>query len=387
MFDISKLKTATINDIIFYCTSVNNLSGIKWVIDELPLSGRAINYNGIIEDIFEINGQIEYENWSKLKKIFNTGAEATITLPYHTDNVLVFIELKKTEIFTKNSIGLVNFEIICYVSKISSNQILNVNDFSNILNGKEDLRNSIVAFIQDVNSFTSETIGQVRDKINNFAITIKESAVGIQSFTDPFTNFLQSIDTLQASITDLLRTPEIMATNLSNIFTSFEQIATTTIEQFEMAKNVLTTNYFDIIFKTSQIKEEQYNAINPINQYIWADCMNIAIYNASQSDFETQEDLIEAKNFINNQYNKYSQYFTDNAEILIKMQTQIARMNLLLNQKQVNLPVLQKVFYPFTNPYNISYELYGNIDNVDKIMQLNKITDYTNINQEINVYL
>jgi hypothetical protein len=115
--------------------------------------------------------------------------------------------------------------------------------------------------------------------------------------------------------------------------------------------------------------------------------MNIAIYNASQSDFETQEQLIEARDFIKNQYNQYNQYFTDNASILIKMQTQIARMNLLLNQKQVNLPVLQKAFYRLTNPYNVSYELYGNIDNVDKIMQLNKITDYTNINQEINVYL
>ena len=65
MFDISKLKTASINDVNFYCISVNNLSGIKWVIDELPLGGRAINYNGFIEDVFEISGTIEYEKWSK----------------------------------------------------------------------------------------------------------------------------------------------------------------------------------------------------------------------------------------------------------------------------------------------------------------------------------
>ena len=209
----------------------------------------------------------------------------------------------------------------------------------------------------------------------------------MQKFTEPFNDFLQSIELLQSSITDILRTPEVLATNLANIFVFFEQIGTTALDQFEMAKNVLNTNYFDIIFRTSQVKEEQYNSITPINQYIWSDCMNIAIYNASQSDFETQEQLIEARNFINNQYNQYNQYFTDNASILIKMQTQIARMNLLLNQKQVNLPVLQKAFYRLTNPYNVSYELYGNIDNVDKIMQLNKITDYTNINQEINVYL
>lgn len=387
MFDISKLKTASINDVNFYCISVNNLSGIKWVIDELPLGGRAINYNGFIEDVFEISGTIEYEKWSKLKKIFNTNEEAIITLPYHTDNVLVFIELKKTEPFNEKKVGLVDFEITCHVSKISSSQILNVFEFSNILEGKEDLRNSIVAFIQDTSSFTAETINSVRDKINSFAITIKEATIGVQKFTEPFNDFLQSIELLQSSITDILRTPEVLATNLANIFVFFEQIGTTALDQFEMAKNVLNTNYFDIIFRTSQVKEEQYNSITPINQYIWSDCMNIAIYNASQSDFETQEQLIEARNFINNQYNQYNQYFTDNASILIKMQTQIARMNLLLNQKQVNLPVLQKAFYRLTNPYNVSYELYGNIDNVDKIMQLNKITDYTNINQEINVYL
>ena len=301
MFDISKLKTASINDVNFYCISVNNLSGIKWVIDELPLGGRAINYNGFIEDVFEISGTIEYEKWSKLKKIFNTNEEAIITLPYHTDNVLVFIELKKTEPFNEKKVGLVDFEITCHVSKISSSQILNVFEFSNILEGKEDLRNSIVAFIQDTSSFTAETINSVRDKINSFAITIKEATIGVQKFTEPFNDFLQSIELLQSSITDILRTPEVLATNLANIFVFFEQIGTTALDQFEMAKNVLNTNYFDIIFRTSQVKEEQYNSITPINQYIWSDCMNIAIYNASQSDFETQEQLIEARNLINNQ--------------------------------------------------------------------------------------
>jgi len=388
MFDITKLQTARINDVIFYCNSVTNTgNGAKLVIDELPLSGRAINYNGFFEHSFQIDGTIEYENWKKLEKILNTSEEATLTLPYHYEFILVFIESKEQKPFDKNKVGLVDFQILCHVSKISSNQILNVVEFSNILNGKEDLRNSIVAFIQDVNSFTADTINPVRDKISGLAVIIKEATIGVQKFTEPFTDFLQSIENLQSSITDILRTPEILAINLANIFVFFEQIGTNALDQFEMAKNLLNTNYFDIIFKTSQVKQEQYNAINPINQYIWADSMNIAIYNASQADFETQEQLIEARDFINNQYKKYCELFTDDASILIKMQTQISRMNILLNKKQVSLPVLQKAFYYFTNPYAVSYELYGNLDNVDKIMKLNKLTDFTNINQEINVYL
>ena len=387
MFDISKLKTASINDVNFYCIDVTNKGGVRYAIDELPLGGRAINANGFIEPIFKIIGAIEYEKWPKLQKIIGTPEEAIITLPIFTDSILVSLELEDSTEFNEKKVGLVDFIIIAYVAKISSSQSLNVPEFSNILEGKEDLRNSIVAFIQDTSSFTAETINSVRDKVNSLAITIKEATITVQKFTEPFNDFLQSIELLQSSITDILRTPEVLATNLANIFVFFEQIGTTALDQFEMAKNVLNTNYFDIIFRTSQVKEEQYNSITPINQYIWSDCMNIAIYNASQSDFETQEQLIQARDFINNQYNQYNQYFTDNAGILIKMQTQIARMNLLLNQKQVNLPVLQKAFYRLTNPYNVSYELYGNIDNVDKIMQLNKITDYTNINQEINVYL
>ena len=387
MFDISKLKTASINDVNFYCIDVTNKGGVRYAIDELPLGGRAINANGFIEPIFKIIGATEYEKWPKLQKIIGTPEEAIITLPIFTDSILVSLELEDSTEFNEKKVGLVDFIIIAYVAKISSSQSLNVPEFSNILEGKEDLRNSIVAFIQDTSSFTAETINSVRDKVNSLAITIKEATITVQKFTEPFNDFLQSIELLQSSITDILRTPEVLATNLANIFVFFEQIGTTALDQFEMAKNVLNTNYFDIIFRTSQVKEEQYNSITPINQYIWSDCMNIAIYNASQSDFETQEQLIQARDFINNQYNQYNQYFTDNAGILIKMQTQIARMNLLLNQKQVNLPVLQKAFYRLTNPYNVSYELYGNIDNVDKIMQLNKITDYTNINQEINVYL
>ena len=62
------------------------------------------------------------------------------------------------------------------------------------MEGKEDLRNSIVAFIQDASSFTADTINPVRDKINSLAITIKEATITVQKFTEPFNDFLQSIE-------------------------------------------------------------------------------------------------------------------------------------------------------------------------------------------------
>lgn len=387
-----ELQIMSFRGVPFYWLSITTSGGRKVVSHEFVLKNSRFSEDlGLLDKSFSVKATISSNNYKQNVQTLITALEkqgsATLVIPTMSSYECQVINWTLDE--TISDIGYADFTINFEKTERNVFPIQAVGNASKILNKSQNLFSKIQSNISNTyksvaNKFQAfNTIKQKMqdfgNKINSVANKFRQVQANINSFSSSINNFIQDINSLIVA-------PSQLAASIYNLTAQLQVL-------FEYPEDVF--NFFEGMFDFGdddspvQNLNDERILINENRDVLNSNLQTMALVGAYQSiidiDFLTIDDLQSFKNKLENQYNKLVSSETIDYETKELLQDLRNESNTYFEQqKQVALNIESINIYnePITA---LTYRLYGNLDNVDYLIDANKVENYSFINQDFNI--
>lgn len=384
--DRNKLQDASINGINFLFLSVNKNFGNKLIQYELPSSGRYIDYNGILEDSFTVNGKIRYTEYDLLEKTLKSQKTITLNLPNGSSNIPVIFDKANNIEISRSNLGLVIFSIQFLKSTISTSEEI-ISIASTVSNLVSEVKKSKLDMFKNAFNATNNAIQFATAKVSEVTDTINQVINTVQTLPEQAYLLSSSIQTLRGSINRLINLPEELGNEFDFIMDTFNAAISTNDNLIDATLNLAGQTAPNEIQTSSQYIQEIDTAVNSIDSIFLASTLEGYANAILSKNFQTQQEIsLELKNIILMQ--RYIKNINDD---ILRKNCEYLLNNILsyLNIQDVNsLSINEQEINGFISDEFIVYQIYGNLDKLEEFRKLNNLQDYGFVaNQKVSYLL
>lgn len=246
-------------------------------------------------------------------------------------------------------------------------------------------------------------ITQVSNAIDDVSRALQTASSIINVTLDQLTPLSQSIDELQDSAN--LLSPETLSNNVTDAFDTLSASAENAQNQFKAMSSFNNFTTVGIVNpgKLSGLNENntvKRNASNTnillLNQYVNMTSFNYNLLAVASIVFTNEDSIKEARNTLRDQYQYVlnNNFYVDTAGTRVAMFTNDA-IELIqdsyvlaieyLDNEEVTSHKLNEIFVQNQSLISLVYNLYGNLDNLEVIQEINQIGDPTSVTGNILV--
>lgn len=393
LLNLKKLPTASLGGTKFLYQGSSVTGGRKTVTHEYPNTGtegsRFVEDLGSLDDTFSIEAIIDINtNFNDLKKFESVlkkeGIQQLVHPLYGNKRVVV-------KGFDKNDsireLGFVKFNL--------SLEQANLNKFPKVIKGSK----GFLSKIKDIVSGNSEgalgsTFKLVKNSISSFTAaseatksTIRELqriAAIVEGNADAINDLTTSANEIADNTAALINSPTSLASKFSGFFSNLEatynnpeDLVTVTSNMFAFSGSTSTP------VGTSTVQASNRSNQQALDDFVYTTALGIG-YNASVSIVFNNTDQLNAARALLEQGFAGLPSTIDRATLQALTDARIEANNIFDNLS-LNLA---RILTITTNPIPLtvlSYDLYGNLDNSDQIIELNSIIDPSAIEGNVKV--
>lgn len=396
VINASKLPNASFKDIefLYQSSSIAN-KGRKTHTHEFPDSSiRSVEDLGADNNILTIIAEIDYSNNFSIRNNFITVLEeqgsGLLILPIEEAQEVTCVGYNRDD--SKASLGITTFNIIFEKSE--------VNRFPEIVEGSSGL----VSNLKDSVSSQNETllsdnwtppsnskpefdfsVNKVVTSIQDKAAGIRKLASNVRSNADDFSEFSSSLNEIVASINELVQAPSDLADRFKTAFSNLERAYDNSGDLFDSVKQMFNfvtgdenTTGDGTIQKNKATNQDLINDLISTN--------NLAIgYNASVNiSFNNVDELNAVNTSLEEGFQGLNEDLDDSLyQTMLDLRKEASD---IFKSLSISLPKVNTLEFINAHPLaTLVYQLYGSLDLLDNINDLNDFVDTSSVSGDIKV--
>lgn len=208
----------------------------------------------------------------------------------------------------------------------------------------------------------------------------------VKSTTSKLQGYQQEVSQFSADVVSIVQDGIAFADSVRSLYNAVRGLAPTFEGSYQTLKNMTDFGDGDTPsgITTSGRAERELNRTT-LNNYVQATALAEAMEAASKIDFQTVEEIDEVAGFLGDVYTKLSNrdgFDRDTLAALSALRVEVSR---LFAEKKLTAKRIITVDVDRGTPAQISYRYYGNLDNVDLILELNGLRNGDPIEGEIRM--
>lgn len=221
-------------------------------------------------------------------------------------------------------------------------------------------------------------------KVDSIYTNVSDAALAVQEpILTPYAEFTSFVSNARANVFLTVQKASAVKTSLSAMYSSALALVNTPQDLYDAWKSLLDFGFLDLEGKTNTVpRQEKESNRQRLNDHTKTTAL-INLYEAAvYRDYDTDNDLNAAQETLDGAY-------TNLADLVLDADTRKTLANLRANTRKVFDQKLQNIW----RVVNISpgkssmaltaYRYYGNLDQLDRIKNLNPDVNYANFNQDI----
>ncbi|UCF50250.1 MAG: DNA circularization N-terminal domain-containing protein [Thermoplasmatales archaeon] len=241
-----------------------------------------------------------------------------------------------------------------------------------------DISSAIIDRFQEWSTAFADTILEAENSLNQVYDKFDDVSRLAASVTDNISSFKRLISDARSAVSSAIRAPSLIAGYFNDLFSSLNEL----IENPRDKVNLLAEFYGftagnQSLRPTTKVRESQIDNDTIINQTINVGALSNAYLNASDIDFESDEDLL---NISQNLESQFSSIIEDLPDELYKRTYAIREeYRKFADNRLVSINKVQTVTARKESLTPFVYKYYGTLDNYETIMKLNSILNTSEI--------
>ncbi len=394
---VNKLPQASFRDVpcLFQNSSIDN-KGRKTATHEFPDSSiRVVEDLGEDNDIFTVNFEIDYNNNFSARDNFINAlrqeGSGLLILPMEQPEEVTVVNFNRND--SKSALGITAFNITFQKS--------DKNRFPQIVEGNTGLVSSLKdeilqentnAFVQlwsdvtDNKAKFDSAVAKVANTINDRAQGIRRVASNIRSTTDGFAALANSLNDIIQAVNVLVTAPSDLATSFQFALSNFETAYDNAQDTFDSIGQLLgfTAGDQDIL-QIGGTQADKLDNQNLMNSLISVNALAIGYNQAVNITYNNTDELNKSVSILENGFLALSRDAIpdDLYNSILELRKEV---NNIFKNLTVGLPVVTLINYVNPRPLAVLvYELYGSLDLINDIEDLNSFRDTSNISGDVRI--
>lgn len=266
------------------------------------------------------------------------------------------------------------------------------------------LKNNKVSMANKVKQAKVKMIDAVS---NNFAITkalsmsqsvnkfsaLSSKMLGYATMADGSNLASVALNIFQSNLfTNYLGNPTALASGVSGLFTALETSYGNASSLLSCCQDMFSFGDNDVrVVPTTIDKVEQATNQQVINTQIQVEAVATASNATAQIDFSNNEELNYVASSVNAQYDKLiasctNSSISESGDIVYLLKQMKIDFNDIVSEKLATTPKVQTIEVNSSSLKMIAYQYYGNLDNYNNLISLNKISNPREVSGEIRIF-
>lgn len=220
-------------------------------------------------------------------------------------------------------------------------------------------------------------LGDVYDSFSSISQTFSHNISGIN-------NFNSTIEDFNADILSLINDPEALGNSLVNLFDTMRDVAPSSKDLLDGLNKFFSFGADDIvIMETTEERKERARNRQTINNSIAAGALVDSYRTIVEIDFDTVDDIDEEQARLNNQFESVVSNLPADTQIIVGELRNLVRS--YLDNARISAKRVISLEINSQPAQILAYSLYGDLDNTEKIIELNGIKDVSFVSGTVQV--
>lgn len=407
------MQEASFRGVPFLFDSSTRDGGRKMVVYEFPnRDKRTVTDLGLLRPSYKLKGTIKdastnyINNRNALVKALEQEGSGVLVHPMD-GSVTVFAKpFTLTENVSELGYPVFDMEFVATsdpifpttADKVSSDQVFTIIDTTIISFIGDDTNDGIFQEQWQDLSNDKNAIDSVNNAVNDITQQFYDSLSDVGSNIESITEVKQAIDEISIP-SNLFSATDISSSVVNAFSTLFNNVNNARDQASVMASfnGFLSGSRSSVLNNNTSWRVAADINIGLLNQIVGIISYSYNLAASTQLVFDTEFDILDKRNSLNEQFkfiidnnfyypaNSYSRLPLVTGETLSSLQQAKVLTDTYLRQLDNTTDKTETITVTRKSLINLVYGLYGNLDNIDKIVALNNIGDPTNITGEIKV--
>ena len=397
ILDTSKLPNASFKDFPFLWQghTISN-AGRKTVSHKYPDSPvRVVEDLGGSNDDFTVPAEIDYsENFSvrnNFISILKEEGSGLLVLPTGESKEVTVVGFTLND--SKSTLGITTFNITFEESEKNRFPITVQGSAGLISNLKDEILDDNTSFfttawsaVTDSKTKFDAAVRKVTNTINDKARGMRKIATNIRSSADGFSQLAASLNTIIQSVNTLVQSPSDLAISFQSALVSFELAYDSAVDTFNSISQLFGFNAGDEeILETGNIQDEKMANQDLINNIISLGALVIGYNQAVNIDYNNTDELNQNSTVLENGFQALDRDAIDDDTYCNLLDIRKEANNIFKNLA-IGLPKVTTLNIKNSTPLAVLvYNLYGSLDRIDEIEDLNTFLDTSDISGDVKI--
>lgn len=397
LLDTSKLPDASFKDFPFLWQSQNiDNAGRKTVSHKYPDSSvRFVEDLGGSNDDFTIVAEIDYSADFSARNnfidILKQEGSGLLVLPVGEPKEVTVVGFARND--SRSNLGITIFNITFEESEANRFPLALEGSSGLISNIKDEILTQNTTFLADAWSAVTNNkskfdaaVSKATNSINDRARGIRKFANTIRSSADGFADLASSLNSIIQSVNTLVQAPSDLATAFEAALANFETAYDNAGDTFNAISQLFGFDTGDVeVVEIGNIQVEKMINQDLINNMISTDALAIGYNQAVNIAFNNTDELNLVSTTLENGFQALDSDNLDN-DIYNNILTVRKEANNIFKNLAISLPKVTVITIKNSTPLApLVYNLYGSLDRIDEIQELNNFPDTSDIEGDIKV--
>lgn len=394
---LNSLDSASFRGIPFLIPGeVSTTGGRKKVVHEfLNSDRRVVNDQGRFENVFTVPGiivsdegrQTYFDRKNALINALQKKDAGILSHPLFGKIQVVPDKYTISESF--GELGLATFNMKFYQADSEITPALDEFTAFNVMNRSDQVVEFIGQEIVDKFSVSLSfpfNFSSATNKLESIVSEIDEVTTTFRRQLSEIDSFAKTLNDFRNSIRTLVNLPSELSASLSNLLDSAIALAATPEDAFLTLEKLFPFGLSDpLIQETTAERIEDLLNRTLLNQFIQVGSLSRAYEQVVSIDFFTIREIDEYALKLNRQYDIIYPSLT-NVDLARSISLLRSTANEFLDQQRLNVKQIVAFETGPTTVQALTYSLYGNLENSEKIAALNSIKDVDFISGELEIF-
>jgi len=370
---------------------LNTTGGRKTIVHEFPNSSRRqIEDLGLLNDQFSINATITEPNYLQKRNALKTvldrpGPYILVHPTFGTRNV------KQTAPYTisesESELGIARFTITLAVDQPAIFPTPTSGSLSNIFNSVNQAITLVnTGIIQLISLTRSSNFLEALDKLNSFIDTIDVLTTKFISNSELTDDFTTTIDNFRENTSIILSDAVTLGNTIVETFTTLDDALATPGQAKSLFEGLYSFGEDDIpITPTTFELQERLGNNNILNGSIRTLALLMNYRNVPQINFLTVDEIDVARQELDDQFNVIFQNPRVNKSDTTSLQSARNFVREFFDNAALNAFKIGDFNTNDTTITNMTFQLYGDLDNTENLIKLNNLLDITHVEGDLKI--
>lgn len=378
---------------------------LSWVQDEVQQGDKLATYTypytdgeyleslGKSAKVFNITGRIDintsYSNEKKLIKILEGADLITLELPQPINGKKKFTSLRLAGAYSINR-SLQNKGLIDFIIQLKQTidapkytQTITAGAFGGLVDNIFKKTSSIFENVFNAVNKGQEVFTNATEGVRQVSATMRRVSETVSGAVDGLNELNTTLSELTNSAETLIRTPATLAGKLSTTFQNFRTTFTNARDLFSTMRSLTSFSLDTGATNNSPTKQQQIQNAKAFEDNIKVNSLALQYQASVNIEYTTIEDLEDIQTQLQDSFNQ----LPEDIDIDLYRQIQDARSQAksIFDGLTITLPRITTIQVNQQPLDLLCYSLYGNLDNLELLQDLNDIIDIERVSGNIKI--